>query len=107
MIRITKTNDNNLKRSHDGEWQKMDSQAALIGKVNPCGHSNTPQSDVDAIADMMDQPQTTPESSNPPIQQMGGDIKQQDITRMMQNYIKQNGGVVQDDEKPKNKVILG
>jgi len=111
MIRIVNTNNKKLSSNYDGKWRgSKDAQRLMGSEIDGNTSCSTPQSDVDAIAVAMDNPEIlTPKSSAPeydtnqPQSEVLGNAKEQDIANMMQNYIKQNGGVVQDEQNPKVK----
>lgn len=85
----------------------------LAGKADINAEPMTTQSEVDAIANAMDNPQPVEEisaSQNPnPPQGMGIDVSPEaEMQRMMQQYVRQNGGIVMDQNSDKkNGLILG
>lgn len=110
MIRITCAN-NELKSDYNGKWRESNCAQELVGQVgqNSC---STPQSDIDAIADAMDKQEeeinNIDHCSRTHSNNLSLSPKENDISAMMQNYIRQNGGIVQDDKRiKKNQTLLG
>jgi hypothetical protein len=115
-IKIVKSSDATLNRNYDNKWRESASKIGLAGKIEGSTQSCTPQSAVDAIAAAMDAPETIQQPvmiDSRPIENIEAlNSKEQDIARMMRNYVMQNGGIIQDnstkEEKPKkNQILLG
>ena len=103
--------DINLNRKYDNTWRQSKNQ--IIPDINTT--SNISDIDVDIISKTMD---TTPQSCPQPTchnlpQEQIGQMKiptKADIAKQMINqYIKQNGGIIQQDktEQSNNKLLLG
>ena len=108
MIKITQGGKINQKS--DTEWRRA--KNANISNFDTNLEPTTSQADVDAIAAAMDeQPQveSTPQTQAKQPQAPLADPREQDIARMMQNYVQQNGGLpLEQEQATKNKrVILG
>lgn len=104
MIKITNTNDNRDKidGKSDKEWRKAKSQ--IIPKLN--SSSCVPDSEIDAIAATMDQPNS--EAQDYEIPQHSINPSKNDVASLMvQQYIRKNGGIPLPDSKIKrNQVII-
>jgi hypothetical protein len=107
MIRIVQGGQ--IKQRNDTEWRRA--QNANAGNFDTNLEPMTSQTDVDAIAAAMDAPETVesiPTPQEQPAQAPLADPREQDIARMMQQYVQQNGGIpIQQEQTNKNKVILG
>lgn len=115
MTEITNTSDSDLNRSYDGKWRESrDAKIQMMSKASGNCSSSVPQSDVDAIANAMDaaeQPQTPIQDQKAPILGDASDLpaqnfmpsKEQAIDAMMQNYVRQNGGIVVQDNQDTKK----
>lgn len=114
MIRIVNTNDKKLNKNYNDKWRNSkDAQRLMANQICDDASCSTPQSDVDTIAAAMDNPEVLT-SEQPELTQpdniLLNNAKEQDIANMMQNYVKQNGGIVQDGQNPKikkNQTLLG
>lgn len=114
MIRVINTNDKNLNRDYNSEWRNS-TNTGMSNKIDDGSLCSTTQSDVDAIANAMDNAEATQEpvaqeqevkTSEPHNGQVLNPMER-DIEIMMQNYIKQNGGIVQEKPTKKNKTLFG
>lgn len=107
MIRITNNNKVKLKTDYNNKWREStDAQRLMGNSINSQNACSTPQSDVDAIANAMDKQEEIPNVATP--QSLTTSPLENDINVMMQNYIRQNGGIIQDNNKVKrNQTLLG
>lgn len=108
MIRIVNTNSRKLNSNYNGQWRNSQESQRLMGsQIDRDTSCTTPQSSVDAIAAAMDNPEALEPKVEQPSEQLNNaplaSPREQDIANMMQNYIRQNGGIVQDEQTPKVK----
>jgi len=105
MIRIVNTN-NSVKNNHDEKWRAANIHPSIDGDMS----CYTPQSDVDAIAASMDEPQTQNDKLCDNVNQprlLPNNIKNSDMQSMVDNYIRQNGGIPQNNNIKRNQTLLG
>jgi starvation-inducible outer membrane lipoprotein len=103
MIKIVKTNDKILPRKQDG-WRN--STSVVTGGMIPNVKSNVNDAEIDMISDQLDSQAKQP--CNKSIQIT--DVKQFEINKYINNFIKQNGNIIDDNHTAKNdskKVLLG
>lgn len=108
MIRIINTNKINLNKTNQN-WRRAEC-SNLVDKIEIGNNPTTSQSDVDAIANMMDSQNT--EEINQPIYNCSKWSKEDEMRAMVQDYIKNNGGIPLDNkkenkEKTNNKTLFG
>lgn len=105
MIRIVNTNNkrNKINGKSDTEWRKAKSQ--IIPELNP--DSCVPDSEIDAIAAAMDKADIQQNYELPQINNNLNPSKEEIAKLMVQQYVKQNGGVpLPDGRTKKNQVII-
>ncbi len=104
MIRVIQTNDKSLPRKQEG-WRNSKS-AVVPTAVNV--KSDVSDKEIDEISDQLDSGQISVQNQAKCSKRLNNqDIKDLEINKYINNFIKQNGSVISKENKDTKKVILG